>query len=211
MHVPPFLQGWLSVHSFISWSQRFPWNPWWHLHVKPPRVFVHVPPFLHGELTHSSTSSSQRAPLNPCRHLQLNPPSELTQVPPFLHGFLEHSSTSEPITQKDKWIIFGEESTHRHGTNYYKTSSVGLFKLKSFFHKFKSKFNSKEEKKIIPCSHSLPSNPCWHAQVKLPGVFLQLPPFLHGELTHLSMSKRSNVFLTIAYKIWYWDYPTRNS
>lgn len=71
------------------------------LHLKLLIPSLHVAPFLHGLLRHSSMFFSHKAPVNPEGHLQWKLPILSSQIALLRHGFERHSFTSvsqwEPV------------------------------------------------------------------------------------------------------------------
>lgn len=71
--------------------QVAPEKPLRQLHEKSFMVLrrLHVPPFLHGLVTHTPTCVSQNVPEKPSTHSHTGPLAESEHKPPFLQGLTE--------------------------------------------------------------------------------------------------------------------------
>ena len=87
--------------------QFLPLNPVGHAQEYSSTLWVHFPPFLHGEDAHSSISIVQNFPVNPGLHVHSKSFTRSLQAPPFAHGLnwqsstlSSHSSPTNPGTQR---------------------------------------------------------------------------------------------------------------
>ena len=70
------------------------------MHLNDPRSFTHVPRFMHGSRSHSSTSWAQVVPVQPCLQWHLKDPIRFWHSAPFLHK----SSFWHSFMSIKKWL-----------------------------------------------------------------------------------------------------------